>query len=316
MDNQTRYDTSDVPVPDRFSYWNEAVCDSYVQLGCDTKEQRSFHGLIEIARHSILSISHVTGKAHLVRRRRRDIRRATDSYFLLSLQTANSSRISQYAETAILKPGDMALYSSTDPYELELADDFAQTVVQVPKDKLLARLPNADMMTARKIDGQSGIGRLVRENILAFSAHAGASNSLLQSLVQDTLMDLIATGLAARGQDPVELSSPEQHVMLRAKSHIRGNLGDPDLDRHMVTRESGMSVRRLNAIFAKEGTSLSAFIRRSRLDAIAGELRDPRFLGLSISEIAGKYGFENFQHFSTSFRNHFEMSPRAYRADV
>ncbi|MEP3277219.1 MAG: helix-turn-helix domain-containing protein [Stappiaceae bacterium] len=316
MDIHTRYDTTDVPEKDRFSYWQDAVCDSYVRLGCEAGERQGFYGAIEIARHSVLSISHVRGKSHSVRRRRRDIRMASEPYFLLSLQTRNAAQVNQFGQSALLYPGDMALYSSSDPYELQLTENFSQMVVQLPKEKLLARLPNAEMMTAQKIDGQTGIGRLVRENITAFSSHASTSDTVLQTLVQDTLIDLIATGLAAQANASLELSSPEQQILLRAKSYIRNNLGDPDLDRNAVAAQVGMSVRRLNAIFAKENVSLSAFIRQSRLRAVAEDLRDARFTGQSISEIALKYGFENFQNFSTIFRTHFDISPREYRSTM
>lgn len=313
MDIQTRYDTNDVAAHDRFAYWRESVCDSYVQLGCETENRSNFRGLIDIARHSVLSISKVAGLSHTVERRKRDISAAADAYFLLSLQTAESSQVTQFGKTAHLRPGDMALYSSTDPYTLKLGDDFSKTVVQLPTAKLIERLPNAEMLTARKIDGQSGIGKLVRENVLAFADHMNTANPMVQALLQDTLIDLIATGLAAHGADKIELSSPEQHVMLRAKSFIRANLGDPDLDRNRVASEIGMSVRRLNDIFAKEETSVSAFIRRMRLEAVANDLRDSRFERHSISEIAFRFGFSNMQNFSTVFRSHYGQSPRAFR---
>lgn len=316
MDLQTRYDTNDVATADRFAYWRDAVCDSYVQLGCEAENRSDFRGLIDIARHSVLSISKVAGLAHRVERRKRDISSASDAFFLLSLQTAESSSVTQFGKTALLRPGDMALYSSTDPYTLNLTDDFSQTVVQLPSTKLIDRLPNAEMLTARKIDGQSGIGKLVRDNILAFAEHVNSPNPMLQALLQDTLIDLIATGLAAGGVDKVELSSPEQHVMLRAKSFIRSNLGDPDLDRNRVAAEIGMSVRRLNDIFAKDDTSISAFIRRMRLEGVTADLRDPRFERMSISEIAFRFGFSNVQNFSTLFRSQFGETPRAYRARV
>ncbi len=314
MDSQTRYDTSDVAPKDRFAYWRESVCDSYVQLGCDTEDRRNFRGLIEIAHHSVLSISRVAGLSHRVDRRKRDIRSASDAYFLLSLQTAESSTVTQFGKTAVLRPGDMALYASTDPYTLQLSDEFSQTVVQLPFSKLVERLPNAEMLTARKIDGQTGIGKLVRENILAFADHINSPNLMLQTLLQDTLIDLIATGLASHGTSSIELSSPEQHVMLRAKSFIRANLGDPELDRNRVAAEIGMSVRRLNDIFAKDDESISAFIRRMRLDGVSADLKDPRFDHQSISEIAFRYGFSNMQNFSTIFRARFAQSPRAHRA--
>lgn len=314
MDIQTRYDTADVAPPDRFAFWREAVCDSYVQLGCDVEDRSGFRGVIEIARHSVLSISKVSGKSHRVERRKRDIRAATEPYFLLSLQLEEACGVTQFGQTAMLRPGDMALYSSTDPYQLHLKDGFSQMVVQVPADKLLSRLPNAEALTACRIDGQSGIGALVRQNIAAFSGHVSGAAPMVQTLVQDTLIDLIATGLATGKEAAVELSSPEQQVMLRAKSFIRAHLGDPDLDRNLVAAEMGMSVRRLNAIFAKDGATLSGLIREMRLDAVSRDLRDVRFAAQSISEIAYRRGFSNMQNFSTLFRSHFGQTPRSYRS--
>ncbi len=72
-------------------------------------------------------------------------------------------------------------------------------------------------------------------------------------------------------------------------------------------------MRRLNAIFAREGLSLSSHVRQLRLDAIASELRDLRFTRLCISEIAIKYGMENLQYFKTGFRRRFQCTPRDYR---
>jgi len=313
MGIRTRYDTDDVKAAYRFAYWRESVFDSYVKLGCETDNISTFKGLIDISRHSVLSVSRVAGQAHRVDRRKRDIRSAPDAFFLLSLQTAESSWVTQFGETEQLRAGDMALYSSSDPYSLELSDGFCQTVVQLPAEKLLDRLPNAEGLAARKIDGQSGIGKLVRENILAFSDHMDTPNLLLQDLLQETLIDLIATGLATHGADNIELSSPEQQVLLRAKTFIRSNLGDPNLDRHVVAAQMNLSVRRLSEIFAKENETLSAYIRQTRLKAVAANLKDPRFDPQSISEIAFRHGFSNMQNFSTLFRSQFDQTPRAYR---
>lgn len=313
MSTQNSYDTNSVSIADRFSFWREAVCDSYVQLGCETDNQRKFEGKIDIAHHSALSISNVSGTAHTVERRKSDISANSDAYFLLSLQTAQTSEITQFGKTAILQPGDMALYSSTDPYTLRLSDSFSQAVVQVPAAKLTERLPNAPMLTARAIDGQLGLGKLVRQNILAFSEHVNSTNQILQSLVQETLIDLIATGLASDSMDKITLLYPEQQLLLKAKAFIRSNLGAPDLDRHRVAAKMGISLRRLNNIFVKQDESISAFIRRSRLERVAADLKDDRFAHQTISSIAFRYGFSNLQNFSTLFRNAFGSSPRAYR---
>ncbi|MDC0739563.1 helix-turn-helix domain-containing protein [Cognatishimia sp. SS12] len=308
-----RYDTTQISQANRFAYWSDAICNSYVQLGCDAKNTSGFKGEIKVRRHSILSISEVSAMAHTAERRKEDIRGATDEFFLLSLQRKRSSRITQFGKTAVLQPGDMALYSSSDPYRLDLPDNFEKTVVQLPREKLLARLPNAAMLIAHRIDGQSGIGALVRNSILEFSKHAGDDNATLQSMVQATLIDLIATGLASEIGQKAELSSPEQHVLMRAKNFVRSNLGHAELDRNLVANEIGMSLRRLNAVFTKEGYSIAEFIRSERLKRVAIELRDGRYAHLSISEIAIRNGFSNLQHFSTLFRTTLGMTAKEYR---
>lgn len=316
MEFQTRYDTREVAPRDRFSFWRESVCDSYVQLGCDAENTLNFNGMIDITHHSALSVSKVRGNAQTVVRRQRDIRNASDAFFLLSLQTAESCQVSQFGKCADLRPGDMALYSSSDPYSLTLAENFSQIVVQLPSDKLTARLPHAEMLTARKIEGQSGIGRLVRENILTFAAHMDEAQPVAKSLLQETLIDLIAAGLATQRMDQIELSSASQSVLIRAKFFIRNALGNPDLNRDLVAAQVGLSVRRLNEIFAQDGETLGAFIRRQRFEAIAVDLTDPRFGHQSISEIAFRHGVSNLQNFSTGFKAHFGKPPRDYRSDA
>jgi AraC-like DNA-binding protein len=314
MSQTQRYSTAPLAPKDRFAYWREAVCDSFVQLGCEAPRTSDFSGNLDIARYAQLSISKVSGARHSVERRNRDIRAATQAYFLLSLQMEGGSRVSQFGNIAVLRPGDMAIYDSTQPYRLDLDDGFAKTVLQLPQDQILARLPNAQMMGGMRIDGQSGIGKLVRENILAFSHHMDAGNPTMEAMLQNTLIDLIATGLASGIGSFADLSSPEQHILLRARSYIVAHLGDPDLDRTQIAEALGMSVRRLNGIFAKEGTSISEVVRKKRLDAVASALGDPRFAAMTISEIAVSNGFCNLQHFSNLFSSTFYCSPRAYRA--
>lgn len=313
MDIKTLYDTAGIGSHERFAYWREAVCESFVELGCEAENRSDFSGSLEIARYSRLHLSRVSGMAHSVHRRQRDIRAATEEYFLLSLQTRETSRITQFGNSALLRPGDMALYDSTSPYQLDLHNGFAKTVVQLPKARLLSRLPNAQFVAGHRIDGQTGLGKLVRENILSFARHAGDANPTLQAMVQETLIDLIATGLASSIGEAAKLSSPEQHVLLRAKAWVRNHLGDPELDRNAVAAAMGVSVRRLNTIFAKDGNSISEHIRIQRLSSVASELSDSRFTGLSISEIAMRNGFSNLQHFSNLFKSHHGVTPKAWR---
>lgn len=314
MNQAARYSTADIAPRDRFAFWRETVCDCYVQLGCEAPKTSGFSGDLSITRHSVIAISNVSGAMHSVVRRKRDIRASSAEYFLVSLQRKEISRITQFGNQSVLKPGDIGVYDSAHPYLLELGESFSKTVLQLPKDRLLSRLPAARMMGGTRIDGQSNIGKLVRDNILAISEQMDGSDPTVSALMQDTLIDLIATGLAAGRSSVVDLALPEQQIIIRVRSLIASQFGDPDLDRNRVAEEVGISVRRLNSIFAKQNTSIGEEIRRKRLNSVADKLSDPRFAALSISEIAMNCGFNNLQHFSTIFRTTFGVSPRAYRA--
>lgn len=301
---------------EQFPYWKEAVCRSYVHLDCSTGKQqmKSFQGKIQLEKLSRLSLSLVSGDAHIVKRRKQDISQETDDFFLVSVQLKNKSIIQQRGNVEELQPGDFALYSSTEQYKLDLKKDFEQLVIQIPKSELLARLPSAEMLTGKRVHCCNQETKLISDSLMNFSMVAINATEILQHHLQNTILDLVSTGLASVSNQKYTLSQPEQSLIIQIKAHINSNLTDPNLDRTMVaSKMGGISVRRLSEIFAHDNNSVAAYIRKKRLDNIARELHDFRFKQQCISEIAFRWGFENSQHFSKIFRNQYGMSPREYR---
>ena len=308
-----RYNTSGLSGRDQFSFWQESVCEVFVRLGCETDVKGKFEGGIKVERLPRISVSSVFSDKLTVHRRKKDIARSGDDCFLLNLQLKNTCVVSQHDRMAELHPGDLALYSSTDPYTLIFPDSYQQLVFQFPKSELIARLPNCELLMARKVSNENEIGRLVSGGLYDFSRIIGTSGEIMQHYLQDTMLDLIATGLASLKKTTFELSQPEQYILLRAKSFILSNLGNPDLNREVVADAIAVSVRKLSDIFAKEGSTIAAYIRVKRLDRIARDLSNSLFCRQTISEIAFRWGFNNIQHFSKVFQKQYGISPREYR---
>lgn len=298
---------------ERLDYWKDAVCSSYVPLECETPTPRDFNGSIELSRMSKISTSYVSGSRQIVRRRKRDIGRATDASFLVSLQLRASGVLRQADREALLRPGDFALYSSIDRYLLDLPDGFKQFVLQIPREDLLRRLPNADLLTGLRVPGDSEIGTLVNDNISRLMHVMRGKNELTMQCMQDTIVDLIASGLASVSEAKLELSRPEQQVILRAMAFLRANLDNPDLDRNMLAKAMGLSVRRLSEIFRADDRSIATTIKELRLRQVAQDLKNPLFARQSISELSLKWGNANLQSFSRMFRAYFGVSPSEYR---
>ncbi|MEO0388947.1 MAG: helix-turn-helix domain-containing protein [Pseudomonadota bacterium] len=306
--------TDTIAKRDRLDYWRDAVCASYVPLECLSDTPDDFAGTIQLHRLSKISASFVGGSQQTVRRRRRDIARATDASFLISLQIEKTGRIEQSDRSAVLAAGDFGLYSSIDRYALTLPDGFRQLVLQVPRDEMLRRLPNADLLTGIQVSGASEVGGLVTDGIRRLVRALDTANPVMLHCMQDAIVDLVATGLASVSGSAVELSDPERQILIRARAFLHANLADPDLDRTMLAGAMGLSVRRLGEIFQRDGHSIAATIREMRLRQIAADLRDPRFARQSVSEIALKWGANNLPSFSRMFQRQFDMPPTAYRA--
>lgn len=261
-----------------------------------------------------VSTSFVAGSRQLVRRRKRDITQASDAWFLLSLQLDRNGVVEQCGRSAQLARGDFALYSSIAPYDLSLPDGFRQLVVQIPRNELLQRLPNADFLTGITVSGATQIGGLVRDSVLRLVQAQETASPATRHCLEDSIIDLCATGLTTlRGAAAVRTDT-EHHLIHQADTLIAQRLGDPELDRAEIAAALSISIRRLSEVFQAEGTSVAGKIRELRLSNVAADLSNPHYAGRTVSAIAMRWGLNNLQHFSRIFRERFGMSPRDYRA--
>ena len=109
--------TADVAARHRLAFWTDVVCDTYVQLDCEPPAGAdAVEGEIVADSLATLQLSRVTATAQQVRRTPAKIARASEDYFLVSIQTQGRGVISQDGRDAVLGPGDFALYDSTRPY--------------------------------------------------------------------------------------------------------------------------------------------------------------------------------------------------------
>ncbi|WP_343502469.1 MULTISPECIES: helix-turn-helix domain-containing protein [Roseobacteraceae] len=313
---EKRFTTQDACPTDRFAYWREAVCDSYVELDCATATPRSFHGQIDLKRRAHLSTSYVKGSNQTVTRSQTHVSRSGEETFLVSLQLQKTGFVEQAGRLARLEPGNFALYCSSSSYRLTLPDDFSQVVLQFPKADFLDRLPCAEALTAIKAPTLSGFGKLAAEILPRLVASLDETPDCAQAQSQNAIMDLLVAVFATMQPAVVDLHSYDQLILLRARAFISQHLGNPDLDRTAVAGETGLSVRRLNELFQIEGSSISREIATARLNRIAADLANSQLSHRSISEIAYHRGIVNFQSFSRMFRKRFGQTPSDFRSEL
>ena len=279
-------------------------------------EPRNFHGEIEQVRLGDFAYSKVCSTAHAVARDKQRISRSNDSHFLLSLQVRGAGSLGQDGRSAILRPGDFAIYDVTRPYNLLFDDEFEQVVMQIPREQLTARLFNIDQLTAVCVCGQTGAGRLASTLIAQTASQLGHLDGDSLKQAQNCVLDLMANALAStQGQRSEILSESRELTIRRILHNIEERLGDPALTCEAVAQANGISERYLRKLFQGREHSVSEWIWLRRIEQARNDLQNPRYAHRSITSIAYDWGFKDTAHFSRMFKQHFGVTPRGMRAD-
>ena len=304
--------TDAVEARERLAYWNEAVSDAYVRLTCDAPGN-DVVGEIRVDSLATLELSRVTATAELVRRTPSLIATAAEDYFLVSIQTEGVGAIVQDGRTAVLQPGDFALYDSTRPYELRFDADFQQYVLMLPGPTLRSQLRAAPALTARGVRGSRGAGHLMIEMIRTLATDIELLEPAAAAAVAQSVEHIVVAGLSSLGSD-APLPEPELAARReQVKACARARLRDPGLAVTAIAAQLHTSVSTLHRSFAGEPCTIAEWIRAQRLDAVRADLCDPALGHRTISDLAFSWGFVDASHFSRAFKAHFGCTARDVR---
>ncbi len=313
--------TNVVAADERLEFWCDAICETYVELECDAlvgnSEQGPFFGEIRIDDLASIQVSDVNSFGQLVKRTRSCISKSNSDCFLISVQTKGTGAVFQDGRQARLQTGQFALYDSARPYELQFTGPFSQTVLRIPRDLLIQRLPTAEWLTARTLDGHSGVGRVALGMLQGIADQHVQIPSPYSERLRDSLLDLMTLACVDQSDSLAANVSSVQLVQLRSIQHfIDEHLAEEDLTPERIAAQNRISVRYLNMLFAANNTTASRWIWKRRLEFTRTDLSDPRRATQSISEIAYRWGFNDLSHFSRAFRKEFGLAPKDFRAGV
>ena len=304
--------TAEVDARDRLAYWNDAVSDAYVPLACDAPGG-DVVGDIRVDSLATLELSRVTSTAQRVHRTPSLIARAVEDWFLVSIQTEGVGRVTQDDRTAVLHPGDFALYDSTRPYRLEFDGDFQQYVLMLPGPTLRSQLREAREFTARGVHGSRGAGHLMIEMIRTLAADIAVLEPAAAAAVAQSVEHIVVAGLSSLGGEPPEPSLEARREQVRTVARAR--LRDPGLTVAAIAAQLHTSVSTLHRAFAGQPCSIAEWIWARRLDAVRADLCDPALRHRTISDLAFSWGFVDASHFSRAFRARFGRTARDVRHD-
>jgi AraC family transcriptional activator of tynA and feaB len=235
--------------------------------------------------------------------------------YTLILQLDGCGTLSQYGQCAQLGGGDLALCDNGAPHRHHLEAGSSLLLLRLPDKALRLHLPSPDQFCARQLPASAGMASVAASLVRNVCIHShGRLPVTAQECLSRQLLEAVALAFTLAFGQLIGSSAVVGGRYARARLFIEQHLSDPDLGPHSIASALKVSARYLRMIFAREGECISAYVLRRRLEETARQLGDPRWRGRSICEIAFNWGFNSAPHFSRSFRGHFGLSPREYRA--
>ena len=310
--------TKGIPERERFAYWADVACKSFLPLDCRRLSERDFFGEISTIRTEDLNFSYISSLDHRIElpNCRRDAR--ADELIMVQVQLSGRCVVRQDDRTVTLDPGDLVIYDGVRPYTLDFPDHFDALVLHTPRWNLLGRAESSEALTARAVRSNSVMGELAAPFLRRVGrAVAEADSATVRRLTQISLRLIDATiGTLHLGNTNGEQSWARAALLGRAKAAIEERLAQSELNSSAIAKSLRISVRYLQDLFHDEGTTVSHYIWARRLQKCRRELADPLLRQKLISEIAFDGGFSNVGHFSRRFKAAFESSPGDYRRAI
>lgn len=139
-------------------------------------------------------------------------------------------------------------------------------------------------------------------------------NNLMSKRLQQASLILASAGLsdqpAAQPNMVQEMSPLDKKFLEKLYAYIENNLDNCDLNVNMLGRELGFSRTNFyRKVKALTGISPTDLLRVYRLNCAAELLLTREY---TVGEVGEKIGFGSQSHFSSLFKKHFGVSPRAY----
>jgi len=309
----THASTAPVAPGDRLSYWDRYNAAALVGLRTTSPSPGGLLARQTNVALAAMRLADIAGNAHAIERSARLAGMyPKDAVFACHLVQGTAVFI-QGGEQFALAAGDTIVYDTRRPYTLAFLSDMRQFLVDIPAAELDAywglRVDDLPLTIAPHGGVGAALGAELRRTLRGYLRAPTPESSITLPACTHTVLRTMAQ---SRLRGPDALPQSLLHV-LAARMRVARRLRDPDLSPHDVARAIGVSVRHLNRLFAREGSSLAEHIWAQRAAMAYRDLVHPGAQPAAIGEIALRWGFSSPAHFSRTIAAAYGAAPSALR---
>ncbi|MFF0746932.1 helix-turn-helix domain-containing protein [Streptomyces sp. NPDC004111] len=312
-------DTTSLPPEDRFAWWHEVVGRGVAPVRVATEHADDFVGRAGFVPLGAVHLTTMSFPSLSSERPAQLVRRSDPETYELALILDGSMHVAQERCETQLSAGDFAMWTSSRPYAGRAVSGpaGASRAVMLHLPQSLVPLPQARVrpLLARGLSARSGMGRILAQYLESLVQQAPALDEEASRRLGATSLDL-AVGFLAQHAGTQERLPPEtRHQVLLAAidTFIEDRLADPRLSPGMIAARHHISVRLLHQLFRGRPETVSARIRRRRLERCREDLTAPGLRALPVHAIGARWGMGTPAGFSRAFRAAYGISPGEHR---
>jgi AraC family transcriptional activator of tynA and feaB len=307
--------TAEVTARERFGYWHDIIARNLLDLDFGLVDETPFEATFGCASIDTITLSTVNASAHRVSRSEASIARSGSDHIILNFVLSGRMITEQDGRTAVVGAGDAVACDARRFYSLQFDGPIELINVRIPLQSLAHAVAGLQRVTAVNLNSNSPLCPLTFAHLAALLGRAASLSEASSRSVANSLSELIAGLLIDAGQGNSAQQTDYRYLaLMRIKAFVERHLGDFELNPALVASALRLSPRYMNQLLELEGTSLSRYIWRRRLERAAADLSNSALNNLSISSIALNNGFSDLSHFSKAFRDRFAQSPSEYRS--
>ncbi|MGH6681177.1 MAG: helix-turn-helix transcriptional regulator [Bradyrhizobium sp.] len=133
------------------------------------------------------------------------------------------------------------------------------------------------------------------------------SSAIVGARLAACVLDLVSAVVDLEVEEQGALGHQRMSQLERAQRYAIASLGDDTLSPEDMAKNGGVSLRTLNRLFAKMGTTPMRWVWQRRIEASHAALTDG--FARSVTDAAFQFGFSEVSHFSRSFKAAYGISP-------
>ncbi|MEO3976550.1 helix-turn-helix domain-containing protein [Streptomyces sp. CAU 1734] len=310
------FSTAELPPEDRFDHWCELMSATHAPMRLSTAHPAGFQARQRVIDLGGALIWPAFFQPVTFHRTARLIRQSDPENYHLSLVLRGSGGVSRDRQEVDVGAREYHTNDTSRPCVIWSRRETLHTVgVEVPKALLPLPRARAERAIGIPMSSRSGVGALLAQFLRQLADDTASFRAREAPRLGLVLVDLVAAMFAHALEADRELQ-PHTHrraLTLRIKSFIQQQLPDPELSPGTIAAAHNISTGYLHRLFRAEGVTVSALVRRSRLERARADLADPGLTAVPIHAIAARWGFSQAAEFSRAFRAAYGMPPREYR---